>query len=173
MAAATQDKQDQEQDKQDARKGGIPTEFPVDQLFIAVSDRGGEVAGEDGGPRTGGKGMWLVGEVARWTSGNAVPLALRDPNTGIIWKGYLEPVLRQFLGQDGKMRTESHQFFVQNPAAPVRTAKKAPGKTSAPSEAAQKRAANGPGKLAPLVRPEGAQNRNRAAAERSGLVVER
>src|SRR5690606_1619517 len=85
--------QDGQQDGQ-ADESVIPLEFPSDQLFVAVTETASEYAGHDGGPIKGGRGLWAKGAVGEWTSSAALPLALRDPETGMIWKGYLEPVLK-------------------------------------------------------------------------------
>ncbi len=62
------------------------------KLYVAVSDRDGGYAGEDGGPAYGGKGRWRIGEVGEWTSDRTLPVAQRDPKTGLIWSGWLEEV---------------------------------------------------------------------------------
>lgn len=143
----------------------IPESWDADQLFVAVSDRGGEVAGEDGGPRNNGRGMWYVGNVGRWTSHLPVPLALRDPVTGLIWKGYLEPV----TNVNGQYVPTS--YFAENPGTPARKQTKASIKASKPSEGATSRAKHGPGKLAALVRPE-KPTAARIAARNAGLATE-
>lgn len=149
----------------------IPQSFPPNQLFVAVSDRGGEVAGEDGGPRTGGRGMWYVGQVQTWNADSPVPLALRDPFTGLIWKGYVEPVLATRVDNGRLVCEQSQPYFAVNPAAPKRKEKPGVSKSTAPSESAVSRAKHGPGKLAPLVRPE-RPTPSRTAARNAGLSVE-
>lgn len=148
----------------------VPTSFPDDQLFVAVSDRGGEVAGEDGGPRTGGKGMWYVGQVAEWTADAPPPIALRDPNTGLIWKGYLQPVLATRVENGRLVATSSTSYFVVNPAAPVRKQNAVAMEGAKPSDAAVTRASHGPGSLASKVRPQVGPGRK--AARNAGLSTE-
>lgn len=149
----------------------LPTAFPADQLFVAVSDRGGEVAGEDGGTRTGGRGMWLVGQVQTWTADAIVPLALRDPITGLIWKGYLEPVERSHVEHGRIVCDVSTQYYVPNPANKPRQAAALPTETAQPSDAAKTRATRGARKLKDLVRPTG-PTAGRVAAQSAGVVVD-
>ena len=60
------------------------------QLYVAVADDDRVYAGEDGGPAYNGKGRWRVGEVGEWTSNRILPIAHRDPDTGMIHRGWLE-----------------------------------------------------------------------------------
>lgn len=128
----------------------IPSSFPAGQLFVGVSESSGEYAGY-ASPRRGGRGLWPRGGVGEWTSDDDVPLALRDPDTGIIWKGYLEPVIQSARAQDGSLEClQSQQFFAIHPSAEARreeTAKRqaaSKAKPAAPTGKAAKRAQTGP-----------------------------
>lgn len=95
----------------------IPTAFPPGTLFVAVNDGIQQYAGEDGGPQHGGRGRWRTGDVAAWTSSRPVPVAHRDPETGLIWKGWLEPVVRTYRGERGQIICEESQHFYSQPMA--------------------------------------------------------
>lgn len=119
----------------------LPTTFPADQLFVAVSDNDGPAAGFDGGPEKGGSGAWPRGAIRQWTAESAVPLALRDPSNGTIVRGYIEPVeeLGERHGQPVALR--SGKFFAERSASGEWVAK-------APSKKALQRAIGGAGTYA-------------------------
>jgi hypothetical protein len=127
----------------------VPTEFPADQMFVAVSESQAEFAGHDGGPIRGGRGLWAKGTVGTWTSNLAVPLALRDPATGLIWKGYLEPVTKYSYGINGVIVcNESQQYFVEPDGEQAKPkAKPKASKAVAPTTKAAQRAKTGPAPL--------------------------
>jgi hypothetical protein len=80
----------------------FPTVFPPGQLFVGVSESDGAGIGFDGGPEKGGHGGWARGDVREWTSSDAVPLAIRDPQDGLIVRGYVEPV-EEVERRDGRL----------------------------------------------------------------------
>lgn len=138
----------------------IPESWPRDQLFVAVCDNAQEYAGEDGGPQSGGKGRWRVGEVGVWTSKRKLPLAHRNPEDGLIWKGWLEPVVRTRRNPQDQMVCEESQKFFSVPLAQdqraAESAKKrgmmAP-KSRKPTSKAAARAALGAPQMADALKP--------------------
>jgi hypothetical protein len=165
MAAAAQ-KDPQGQDPQD-----IPTTFPPGTLFVGVNDGIQQYAGEDGGPQQGGKGRWRTGEVGPWTSRRPVPLAHRDPDSGMIWKGWVEPVLRSHPNERGQLVCdESQQFFSQPIAVEQRAAAKAKQRgmmsptAKRPTSKAARRARLGAPPMADALKPLGQQLNAAASA---------
>lgn len=132
----------------------IPTEFPADQLFVAVSESAQEFVGEDGGPRTGGRGMWAKGMVGQWTARSAIPLAIRNPDDGLIWKGYLEPVTKHSYGVNGQIVCNESQKFYAYPNSEPRPAKEQKVvKGVTPTKKAEQRAKSGPAPLGNTLKP--------------------
>lgn len=84
----------------------------ADTLYVAVSDSDKAYAGYDGGEQTGGIGRWRVGMVRPWTAKGSVPLARRDPKTGLIRSGYLEEVITSRTKDDGTVvAVQTKQVF--------------------------------------------------------------
>lgn len=115
----------------------LPTSWPREQVFVAVSDNDGAAAGYDGGPEKDGIGAWARGQIGPWTTSDAVPLALRDPMNGTISRGWLEPA-DEIVMKNGKPTcTKSRKFFA------TRDPKTGTWHPAAPSPKALKRAARG------------------------------
>jgi hypothetical protein len=147
----------------------VPTEFPADQLFVAVSESAAEYAGNDGGPIRGGRGLWAKGVVGQWTANFAPPIALRDPASGLIWKGYLEPVTRYSYGLNGAIVCNESQKFYAEPMSASDTPKPEPKplKVSAPTEKAAKRAKNSPADLGASLKQQPTSPLARSASGRA------
>ncbi len=129
----------------------LPESFHPSQLFICVSDAPGAAAGFDGGPEVGGSGAWARGDVRQWTSSHAVPLALRDPEDGMIVRGYLEPVESRTHGPDGKPLTVSRKYY----AVREKSGKSFVWTAAAPSAQAVERASRGPESVTKPLQPLG------------------
>lgn len=137
----------------------IPTEFRADQLFVGVGEGMAEVVGHDGGGTTNGRGMWYKGQVGHWTSKHPVPLALRDPDNGTIWKGYVEPVTATAYGLNGVViAAESQKFYVRPDEMPApKKVEPKKLKVEAPTQKAAKRAKDGPAPIDAAIKAS--QNR--------------
>lgn len=144
MATATA-----KQAKQDVEP--LPTSWPANQLFVAVSDHDGAAAGFDGGPERGGSGAWARGDVRPWTAEHAVPLALRDPKDGTIVRGYVEPVLD--MTNDGKVVASGKYFATRDP-------KTGQWEAAAPTPKAMQRATRGASSMTKAFQPLGVQRAN-------------
>lgn len=90
-----------------------PRTFPPNTLFVAVSDRDGNYAGEDGGPQRGGIGRWRKGRVGVWTSNFPPPLAKRNPADGLIHAGWLEVVKESAVENGVRVCIESEKIFTE------------------------------------------------------------
>ena len=90
-------------------KPAAPGTFPAGTLFVAVSDGDAVYAGEDGGPQAGGIGRWRVGRCGAWNSSKALPLAYRDPETGLIHSGWLEVVTESIPKPDGSRQATASE----------------------------------------------------------------
>lgn len=119
------------------------------KVYVAVSDSDRAYAGHDGGAQTGGQGRWRVGQVGPWTAKLAVPLARRDPDSGLIRSGYLEEVLESRTKDDGTVvATRTQQLFETREEQQARIAAAREGQSVAGSRAtasprASARALNG------------------------------
>lgn len=165
MAAATQDRKITED---------IPETFPPGTLFVAVCDDLRVYAGEDGGPQHGGKGRWRVGEVGPWTADSRVPLAHRNPDDGLIWKGWLE-VCTATRSENGRLvSVSSEKVWTEPVVADQRARRKAEkeGKMlpqkKAPTAKAKRRATLGAPQMADQLKPMGERD---AAAAKAGVPV--
>ncbi len=129
-------------------------------LYVAVSESDKPYAGYDGGEQTGGRGRWRVGFVGTWTAKGAVPLARRDPKTGLIRSGYLEEVITSRVKDDGTVvAVQTKQVFetqkqmiarlreAQGTAAPEGASRDVPEESETVLPAAASRAKHGAGPI--------------------------
>ena len=133
--------------------------FPAGTLFVAVSDGDAVYAGEDGGPQAGGIGRWRVGRTEAWSSARAIPLAYRDPATGLIHAGWLEVVTESIPNADGTRKsTASEKRYAPPRQMERRTHAASAGagfaESSEPTAAAKKRAAGKGDVLSGAVRTD-------------------
>jgi len=155
-----------------ATKGttGVAGTYPPETLFVAVCDGLQVYAGDDGGPQHGGKGRWKVGEVGRWTADRRVPIANRNPDDGLIWKGWLEPVTQHSVNASGQLvALASEQIFSEPPIAEQRARARAEAegklipKVKAPSAKAKRRAQGGAAPMQDALKPISQQKVVRSA----------
>jgi len=133
-------------------------------LYVAVSDSDNTYAGYDGGPQKGGRGRWKKDYVGPWMSSGRVPLAVRNPDDGLIWRGYLELVTAHRTKDDGsivcitsekvyehppKFESRSKAHFAAAPVAETRPA--------TPSAEAIERASNGATPIDEVLAPSKAR----------------
>lgn len=145
--------------EQDAQDTPEQTErFGPQTLFVAVTDSDATYAGYDGGPQRGGKGRWKAGEVGQWTADYPPPLAYRDPDDGMIWRGWLE-VCTQTTLQDGVVKClDSQKRFRAAPRKEARSEKHrevAPRGSDTPTPAAEHRARSGGESIKDVMDPYG------------------
>jgi len=156
----------------------IPATFPPGTLFVAVCDDMRAYAGEDGGPQHGGKGRWRVGEVGPWTADSRVPLAHRNPEDGLIWKGWLEVCTATRTDNGRLVAVASEKVFTEPTVSDQRARRTAEKegkmlpKKKAPSAKATKRATQGAPSMADALKPLGERDAVKAnAASQAGVVV--
>ena len=146
--------------------------YAKDQLFVAVSDSDATYAGYDGGPQRGGKGRWKKGDVGPWQADYRVPLAKRNPDDGLIWKGWLEKVVETARRPDGSLEClKSEPIFERMPTPEQRTQKHFAEATAEserqanaqePSASATDRAANGGTSIKDVLTPNKAKGKRPA-----------
>lgn len=147
--------QDTEQnDEQDAL---TPRTYPPETLFVGVCDGDQSYAGYDGGPGKGGRGRWRVGQVGTWTANYSPPMARRNPDDGLVWRGWLEVVTQSARNTDGSLTCLSSEkiWEKRSATAPQRSDKSLPG--GAPSAAARKRASGTGTPLEEMLGPKRAR----------------
>jgi hypothetical protein len=134
-----------------------PRTFPPNTLFVAVTERDDNYAGEDGGPQRGGIGRWRKGLVREWTANFPPPLAKRNPEDGLIHSGWLEVVKESILENGKRVCVESEKIYAE-PRRPLQrlvAAGNAAGMAdpTEPSERAVQRAVGGAGSMADALLP--------------------
>lgn len=135
-------------------------QYEKDTLFVAVSDSDATYSGYDGGPQRGGKGRWRKGEVGPWTADYRIPLAKRDPDHGMIWKGWLERVTETARKPDGTLEClKSEAIFERQGAVEQRTPAHFVNTGDAPSASATDHASNGGTSIKDVLAPNKAKGR--------------
>lgn len=134
-----------------------PRTFPPNTLFVAVTDRDGNYAGEDGGPQRGGIGRWRKGRVGVWTADFAPPLAKRNPADGLIHAGWLEVVTESAVENGVRICIESEKIYTEPRQAMKRLVDQGIAAGMAdptePSARAVARATGGAGSMADALLP--------------------
>lgn len=160
MAATATPKPTKASEQDTEQTTDAPAAYPPGTLFVAVNDGIQVYAGDDGGPAKGGKGRWRVGEVGPWTAVSAPPIAHRNPEDGLIWKGWLEEVETTRLDASGNtICVKSKKVFSEPLAMAQRSTARAAKagqmipKPKKPSAKAQKRATLGAAPMADALKP--------------------
>lgn len=140
-----------------------PKDITPSTLFVAVADHDGLYAGEDGGPAKGGIGRWRVGQVGPWTSSAVLPLAYRDPATGLVHSGWLEVAEQTQAGPNGTLVCTKSQKRFSIPRKPGQRAAAVAREAgmAEPSLEAVARAEGGPTDMTEALKPLQQRKRGR------------